>query len=67
MWVAQGSWRLEHVGPVCLSSAPTLGLVPLFLLGNHLLILQCVQQTPLPGVEGWEPRTSLANHSPHTL
>lgn len=38
-----------------------------FLLGNHLLILQCVQQTPLPGVEGWEPYTSLANHSPHTL
>lgn len=30
-----------------------------------VLHLQCVQQTPLPGVEGWEHHTSRANHITH--
>lgn len=34
VWVAQGSWSLGRVGLVCLSSAPTLGLVPLLSFGE---------------------------------
>lgn len=63
MWKGPGQLELGHVGPARLSCAPPLGMVPLPFGESPLLHLQCVQQTPLPGVEGWEHHTSLANHS----